>query len=670
MKKLIYLFLALLIVACSDDDLIMEPQEIVTIQGTVLHGESPIENSTVTFYHAGSTQGAVAVSLGETQTNNTGVFEFSLSIPVGSKEVFYMTAAGPSAPIKLASVIGTQPFPSQFVINERTTIATAYAMAQFINGDNIAGSYPGLQNAAATSQNLVNIMDGNIAPVLNQTPNGPETETLKKFNSLSNIIAACLEQPSECPNLFAISKSPENDLPDNTLQAAINIAHTPWRQENVSLLYNFSLNLDLYEPILESNPDNWTLALRYFGNGQQLDGPGNIAFDKDGNAWVSNNYSYGSSTSSQVCGDTNLLRFTPTGEAFPGSPYQGGGVYGAGFGVTIDNGGDVWVGNFGFKGDECPSPLGDDDTAPLLRSTVSHFNSDGIAISPDGDFYADPVITGGYPLVPALTKAAWPQGMATDEQGNIWVANCYAGNVTKFINGDPNQRIIYDDIDLEIAFDITIDPLGNAWVTSNYNSSVCIIDTEGNTQLLNNAGLTKPMGIASDSQGNIWVANSGVVTLPCGGYNTAQDLIEFIIGIAENEPATGASVTMISQGGTMATTYNGGVYMPWGISVDGDDNVFVANFNGKRLSHIAGANLSSLPPGFNTGDPIAPNGGYAFDGFVRSTGAQVDPSGNVWVTNNWDMVPDQTNPGGHHLVVFIGLASPVKTPLIGAPKRP
>ena len=69
--------------------------------------------------------------------------------------------------------------------------------------------------------------------------------------------------------------------------------------------------------------------------------------------------------------------------------------------------------------------------------------------------------------------------MATDEQGNIWVTNCNAGNVTKFINGDPNQRTVYDDIDLEIAFDITIDPSGNAWVTSNYDSSVCIIDTEG-----------------------------------------------------------------------------------------------------------------------------------------------------------------------------------------------
>jgi hypothetical protein len=42
--------------------------------------------------------------------------------------------------------------------------------------------------------------------------------------------------------------------------------------------------------------------------------------------------------------------------------------------------------------------------------------------------------------------------------------------------------------------------------------------------------------------------------MSCGAYNTVQDFIEFIIGIAESEPDTGASVTMISQGGTIATT--------------------------------------------------------------------------------------------------------------------
>jgi hypothetical protein len=35
----------------------------------------------------------------------------------------------------------------------------------------------------------------------------------------------------------------------------------------------------------------------------------------------------------------------------------------------------------------------------------------------------------------------------------------------------------------------------------------------------------------------------------------------------------------------------------------------------------------------------------------------IDPSGNVWVANNWEIVAVPTNPGGHHFVVFVGLAA-------------
>ncbi|MCP4709543.1 MAG: hypothetical protein GY869_13030 [Planctomycetes bacterium] len=96
----------------------------------------------------------------------------------------------------------------------------------------------------------------------------------------------------------------------------------------------------------------------------------------------------------------------------------------------------------------------------------------------------------------------------------------------------------------------------------------------------------------------------------------------------------------------------------------------MANFNGRRLSHLCGANPSNCPPGFDTGDPISPDDGYTFDGLVRVTGVQIDPSGNVWLVNNWEIDPLPTNPGGHQLVVFIGLAAPVKTPLIGPPEKP
>jgi hypothetical protein len=263
--------------------------------------------------------------------------------------------------------------------------------------------------------------------------------------------------------------------------------------------------------------------------------------------------------------------------------------------------------------------------------------------------------------------------MVSDKKGNVWVTNCESASVTKFVKGDPNQRVVYNNFGLDKPFDIAIDPWGNAWVTSNNNHSVYVIDPTGNTRLIGDTMVfQRPMGIAGDSQGNMWVSNSGALDPPCGDH-TVQDIIAFLGGISKNAPVPGASVSMIMPDGTPSagSPYTGGgLYMPWGIAVDGNDNVFVANFNGKRLSHLCGANPSNCPPGFNTGDPISPAGGYTSDGLVRNTGVQIDPSGNVWLTNNWEIVPFPTNPGGHQLVVFIGLAAPVKTPLIGPPERP
>jgi hypothetical protein len=77
-----------------------------------------------------------------------------------------------------------------------------------------------------------------------------------------------------------------------------------------------------------------------------------------------------------------------------------------------------------------------------------------------------------------------------------------------------------------------------------------------------------------------------------------------------------------------------------------------------------------------TGDPISPPGGY-IGGLQIITDVAIDPAGNVWVANNWDMpvkkVPDpvlSTRFGGNGTVVFFGLAKPVRTPLIGPPRQP
>src|SRR4029453_734446 len=81
--------------------------------------------------------------------------------------------------------------------------------------------------------------------------------------------------------------------------------------------------------------------------------------------WVTNNFVFSPDPAAKVCGSNLLLRFAPTGQYVPGSPYAGGGLDGAGFGITIDPKGDVWVGNFGFASPDCP-------TQPL-HDTVSNF---------------------------------------------------------------------------------------------------------------------------------------------------------------------------------------------------------------------------------------------------------------------------------------------------------
>ena len=653
---LIFLSLVIFLAGCSDSDHVAHFQE--SVSGRVLHGKFPIRNSTITLYQATSLRRAVAKVLGTSQTDVLGNFKISYRSPENSRSVLYLISRDKSGAVRLATVLGVMPIPSDVVVNERTTVATAYAMAQFINGVDIGGTYPGLQNAALTFRNLVDLENGNIGAVLSKAPNGSSTITLREFNSLANMVASCVETPGACTSLFQETTTPEGVVPDNTLQAAVNMAHFPWW--NVDALFEISQSFEIYQPALKTTPNSWTLALRYEGNGQELDGPGNIAFDAEGNAWVCNNYTFSLDPfDPDVCGDDHLLKFTPWGENFPGAPYRGGGLYGAGFGITLDIYGNIWVGNFGFQGSKCA------EEQKLLWNTVSKFSPEGMAISPDRGSLSP----GGYPS----DDQARPQGTVSDKEGNIWVANCMSASVTKFEKGNHKQRVIYKNFGVDKPFDISIDPLGEAWVTSNGNDGVYVIGLDGHTRSVGDTTFfKKPMGIAGDSQGHMWVSNSGGLAAPCGP-DTVQDVIDFLAGISHDAPVPGASVTMIMPDGTPSkgSPYTrGGLYMPWGIAVDGNDNVFVANFNGKRLSYLCGADPSKCPPGYKTGDPISPGGGYTFEGLTRNTGVQIDASGNVWLANNWEMVPVPTNPGGHELVVFIGLAAPVKTPLIGPPRRP
>ncbi|MEY9874985.1 DNA-binding beta-propeller fold protein YncE [Streptacidiphilus sp. MAP12-33] len=612
--------------------------------GVVRSGGTPLGNLRVTLLEAGPARPRV---LAQTCSGPDGRFHLTYRRPADPRAVLYLTADGGSGGLRLAATVDGG---SAVVVNERTTVAAAYAFAQFTHDGEVAGGSPGLPNAAAISHNLADVRTGGVAPLLAAPPNGRETSTLAAFDTLANLLAVCA-RGGDCGTLLRLAQPPGEARPQDSFQAAADIARAPGH--DAAALFALARTQPVYRPALAAAPDAWTLALRYDGNGHEVNGPGNIAFDAAGNAWVSNNYPFALNPLTSVCGGRAVLALSPTGADLPGAPYRGGGLYGAGFGIAVDRNGQAWVSNFGFQGKGCPV-----DPSRHDRS-VSEFAADGRALSPGTGW--------------RFGGISQPQGTVADRSGNVWIANCGNRSVTRIPDGRPEaaRNLPLAAAGLVKPFDIAVDPRGRAWVTGNGSDNVVELAPDGRPlRTVTPPGLHRPLGIASDSLGDLWVADDQILPVPCEGSTTAD-----LAGALSTVPGPGhrPGVVLIRPDGTAAPApfTNGGLVLPWGVAVDGDDHVWVANFAGRRLAELCGARVSTCPPGYRTGQPISPAAtGYPSDGLVRNTGVQIDPSGNVWLANNWRQVPLQTNPGGHELVVFVGLAAPVLTPQAGPPQRP
>ena len=151
--------------------------------------------------------------------------------------------------------------------------------------------------------------------------------------------------------------------------------------------------------------------------------------------------------------------------------------------------------------------------------------------------------------------------------------------------------------------------------------------------------------------------------------------------LLSNPKMTTGLVNMIRPDGTQPApegfTGNKVIDVPWGVSIDGNDDVWVGTTFGRAVVLMAGDDTKGHPAGTKTGDVI-----HVFrSGSIQIlTDAVIDAAGNVWAANNWNNLDAVASPdpirststwgGGSGFTVIYGVAAPVKPPLMGQVRRP
>jgi sugar lactone lactonase YvrE len=275
------------------------------------------------------------------------------------------------------------------------------------------------------------------------------------------------------------------------------------------------------------------------------------------------------------------------------------------------------------------------------------------------------------------------QGVGVAANDDVWIADATKNQMLHFPGGRVKDGRLVQVEGLKSPFGVAIDAQNHVWVSNAQGDTVVRFPADDPSKAQSfRAGLAV-RGIALDSKGNLWVASNLALGFPPPKIPDGVSIMrqfqlagEHMLGAMHEHPGkTTGAVNMIRPDGTQPAPmgFTGdGISVPWGISVDGNDNVWVANFWGRGVVQMAGAEPKGNSQGKKPGDVV-----HVFTGgtIQMLTDVVIDPAGNVWAANNWNnpeaavysKVPHaiSTEGGGSGFTVIYGVAAPVKAPSMG-----
>ncbi|MGH7778443.1 MAG: NHL repeat-containing protein [Candidatus Binataceae bacterium] len=636
-------------------------------------GQQPIAGATVTLYAAGEPGGTAAAAIISTTTNTDGDFVLpSFTCPSGTAEAYVVATGGnpgggTNAAVALMAMAGEcAEIPSFVDINELTTAAAVYAMAQFMGigsgcvdcggelaarlagARSLSGKSPWIDQAAQRASGLVDVTSGGpgiTLPSVAECDGGSppiNCTTEETLDQLADVLAACVNSSglssSECQTLFCdstpggtySSSCSITAIPTDTLQADLSIALNPGTVY-IAGLYNLAGPDLAFSPGLATAPNDWTLSLN-FSSGAPEVGAYSIALDGSGNVWTTNNVT----SVTELAPDGNPI--SPSGGYTNGIP--------APISLAIDASGNVWVTNCGSASNnpQCTDTNG----------SVSELNS-------SGDPVAGSPFSGG-----GINN---PIGIAIDLESDVWIVNPGNASVTELdSSGSPvSPSNGFTGGGLNDPEWVAIDGSGGAWITDFVFSRAPLAlvsefasnGTPAAGSPFSGGGIQSPQGVAIDRAGDVWITNcyNGGIRGTCPGSVSELD-----------SSGTPLSPSSGFNGGGVS----GGVF---GVAIDGTGNVWTSDYGNGINPNVAeliggnteGTTCSSPPLNGETGCPLSPAAGFVGASLNCPGEIAIDAEGDVWVADNTSGCGG-SGPSG--VTEFVGVAAPIKTPLIGPPQVP
>jgi sugar lactone lactonase YvrE len=247
--------------------------------------------------------------------------------------------------------------------------------------------------------------------------------------------------------------------------------------------------------------------------------------------------------------------------------------------VAVDSSGNVYVADTG-------------------NATIRRISSSGVVVTLAGAAASRGNVDGNG----TAARFSSPIGVTVDSLGGIYVVDAFtdtvrkvtAGGTVTTLAGTALARGEADGTGSAASFNdpsgVTVDATGNLYVADTYNDTIRKIDSANAvTTLAGSAGISggndgtgiyalfnQPVGVAADSSGNVYVADTGNGTIrkvaPAGGVTTVAG----IAGIAGSRDGDGTGA-LFNQ--------------PRGLSLDDSGNLYVADTGNAAIRKITSAGV-------------------------------------------------------------------------------